>query len=444
VRERLDRLAGFFREGVWTLRLEHARAGTKFLIRSMRVFGLAVQGFLRNGCARSAAYLTYYSLLNIVPLLAVAFAVAKGFGLEKLIQNRIVQLAQEANWQAEATDQLLRFSQSLLQQTKGGLIAGVGVILLLYTVISILGRIEETLNTTWDVKRARTFARKIGDYLTLMMVGPILFITSSSITILVASKLKDLIRDYSILGPFSAVILLFMKAFSYLSIWLLLMVLYVLMPNTKVRPHSAFIGGVVAGTAYLMLQWVYIKFQIGVASYGAIYGSFAALPLLLVWLQWSWMIVLFGAEIAHACEHHETYGFHPDYSIMGSAVKKALVVRVFHSIVQAFSGDEKALTASQISLRLEIPLRLVQHLLSELIDAGLVAKVDKPGSKAPAFQPARSVEDMTIKNVLDIYEGSGQGPLETKSEHAQRIAGYLRDIGQAAEQSAGNIKLKEL
>lgn len=444
MRTGVARLSDFFRQGIWSVRFEQAHPVKKTLVRGLRIFALATKGFLRNGCARSAAYLTYYSLLNIVPLFAVGFAIAKGFGLEKLVENRILQLAEEANWQAEATDYLLRFSQSLLQQTKGGLIAGVGVILLFYTVISILGRVEETLNATWDVTRVRTFARKIGDYLTLMTLGPILFITSSSITVLVTSRLKDFVRDYSILGPFSVAILFSMKIFSYLSMWLLLMVLYVLMPNTKVKPSSGFVGGVVAGTLYLMVQSLYIKFQIGIAGYGAIYGSFAALPLLLVWLQWSWMIVLYGAEIAHACEHYETYGFHPDYSRMSSAVKKALVITVFHSIAQVFSVGEKAMTALQISRRLEIPLRLVQLLLADLIDSGLVAKVEKPGSRTPAFQPARSTEDMTIKEVLDTYEGSEDLSTEAGSEHFQRIAGSLRDISQAAEKSAGNVKLKDL
>jgi membrane protein len=191
--EKITALIHFFGEGMWTVRLERSHLATRAFIRTLRVFALAAHGFLKNGCAKSAAYLTYYSLLNIVPLLAVAFAVSKGFGLEKLIENRIIQLAQDANWQTDATDQLLRFSQSLLQETKGGLIAGIGVILLFYTVISILGKIEETLNATWNVKRARTLGRKIGDYLTLMMLAPILFITSSSITVFVASKLKDLI-----------------------------------------------------------------------------------------------------------------------------------------------------------------------------------------------------------------------------------------------------------
>ena len=442
--EKITALIHFFGEGMWTVRLERSHLATRAFIRTLRVFALAVQGFLKNGCAKSAAYLTYYSLLNIVPLLAVAFAVSKGFGLEKLIENRIIQLAQDANWQADATDQLLRFSQSLLQETKGGVIAGIGVILLFYTVISILGKIEETLNATWNVKRARTLGRKIGDYLTLMMLAPILFIMSSSITVFVASKLKDLITNYAVLGPFSGVILFSMKVFSYLSIWLLLMVLYVLMPNTRVKPRSAFVGGVVGGTAFLIVQWAYIKFQIGISSYGAIYGSFAALPLLLVWLQWSWMIVLFGAEIAHAYEHHETYGFHPDYSRIGIADRRALVVRVFHSMVEAFSGTERALTALQISRRLEIPLNLIQQLISELMDAGLVVKVDRLVGKNPVFQPARSPEDMTIKDILDIYEGLGRTSLEPGSEHARRVAEYLKDIEQAAAKSEGNVRLKEL
>lgn len=442
--KRLNRIVSYFREGIWAGRLEETGFINRLFLGGARVLALATKGFSRNDCARSAAYLTYYSLLNMVPLVAVAFAVAKGFGLEKLIEDRILQFAQEANWQAEATDYLLSFSQSLLQQTKGGIIAGVGVILLFYTVISILGRVEQTLNTTWDVKKARVFARKIGDYLTLMLLAPILFIASSSVTILVASKLKDFVRDYAILGPFSAVILMAMKVFSYLSIWLLLMMLYVLMPNTKVKPLSGFVGGVVAGTIYLIVQSLYIKFQIGISSYGAIYGSFAALPLLLVWLQWSWMIVLFGAEIAHACEHRETYGFNPDYSRMGGAAKKDLVVTVFLSVVKTFSNSDEALTAAQISRRLEIPLRLVEQILSDLIEAGLVVRVEKPRSRMPGFQPAGSVEDMTVKDVLDVYEGADGLIPDTRSKYVQEIASLLRDISQTTENSRANVKLKEL
>lgn len=443
--ERVDRIIGYFRQGLWAPRLDRTRRTDRLFLGAVRVLILAAKGFLRNDCAKSAAYLTYYSLLNMIPLAAVAFAVAKGFGLEKLIEKRILQLAEGGNWPSAATDYLLGFSQSLLQQTRGGIIAGVGVMLLFYTVVSILQRIEETLNITWDVKKARTFARRIGDYLTLMLLAPILFVASGSVTILVASKLKDFVRNYAILGPFSAVILFSMKVFSYLSIWLLLMMLYVLMPNTKVKPLSGFIGGVVAGTIYLMVQWLYIKFQIGISSYGAIYGSFAAIPLLLVWVQWSWMIVLFGAEVAHAWEHRETYGFHPDYSKMGGAVRKNLAVTVFLSIVKAFSGPDRALTASQISRRLEIPLRLGEQLLSELMGAGLVVRVEKPDVRIPAFQPAQSIEGMTVKDVLDAYEGvEGSVLLESGSEYIRKTACLLRDISQSVEQSPANVTLKEL
>ena len=222
------------------------------------------------------------------------------------------------------------------------------------------------------------------------------------------------------------------------------MVLYLLVPNTKVKPLSGFIGGFVAGTIYLIVQWLYIKFQIGISSYGAIYGSFAALPLLLVWLQWSWMIVLFGAEIAHGLEHHETYGFHPDFTKMGSAARKRLVVTVFFSIARAFSGSEEALTAAKISQRLEIPLGLVQQILSDLIEAGLVVRVEKLRSRMPAYQPARSTEDMTITHVIERYERWDDQSVRIPSKEAERIARYLSEMAEAAEKSPGNVKLKEI
>ncbi len=170
---------------------------------------LALRGFVKNDGQKSASVLTYYTLLNLVPLIGVAFGIAKGFGLEKLIESRIQQMAQEANWQVDLTDQILRFSRSLLEHVKGGLIAGIGVILLFWTVISIMGKIEDSFNGIWEVRKPRTLVRKFSDYLTMMFLAPVLLVISSSVTVLVASKVKGIVKKISILGSFSSVIFFF-------------------------------------------------------------------------------------------------------------------------------------------------------------------------------------------------------------------------------------------
>ena len=435
----------FFEKGVWEARLRDLPPVKAFLLRCLRVILLALRGFIGNGGQRSASVLTYYSLLNLVPLIGVAFGIAKGFGLEKMIQNQILQMAEKANWQADITNQILSFSQSLLEHAKGGVIAGVGVILLFWTVISIFGKIEDSFNAIWEVRKSRTLVRKFTDYLTVMVLAPVLFIISSSMTVLVASKLKVIVQQIALLGAFSSVIFFLLNLLPYFSIWVLLMILYLVMPNTRVLLHSAIAGGVVAGTIFHVVQWVYIKFQIGVASYGAIYGSFAALPLFLVWLQLSWTIVLLGAEIARASEHYETFGFHPDYSRISEGSKKILMLRIFHLIVKRFVQGEKPLTTHQIAHALEIPILLVRQHLSEMADAGLVVETAPGNGHEIAFQPGRSIDYVTIQQALDLYEKRGETRLPIPaSEGGEKISNLLKEISEAIEKSPANVKVKEI
>jgi membrane protein len=441
----ISRIIHFFETGIWEIRLKDLPLIKAFFVRALRIILLASRGFIRDHCQKTASVLTYYSLLNIVPVVAVAFAVAKGFGLEKLIEKQILQMADKANWQADITTQIISFSHNLLNQAKGGLIAGVGVVLLLWTVISIMGKIEESLNEIWEIKKARTLIRKFSDYMAMMVLGPVLLIISSSATILVASQVKVIVNKIALLGVFSKVIFFLLNLLPYASIWVLLTMLYLIMPNTKIPIKSAIVGGITAGTITQIIQWIYIKFQIGAASYGAIYGSFAALPLFLAMLQMSWMIVLFGAEIAHANEHYETFGFHPDYSRMSVSSKKLLMLRVFHLLTKKFSLGEKPLSISQIAQTLQIPVRLVGQLLHELSDVGLVVETAKGIKSEVAFQPGRSIENITVKFALDEYEKYGITKIpDDQSDEAEKISKYLRDISQAIEKSPANVRLKEI
>jgi membrane protein len=441
----ISRIIHFFETGIWEIRLKDLPLIKAFFVRALRIILLASRGFIRDHCQKTASVLTYYSLLNIVPVVAVAFAVAKGFGLEKLIEKQILQMADKANWQADITTQIISFSHNLLNQAKGGLIAGVGVVLLLWTVISIMGKIEESLNEIWEIKKARTLIRKFSDYMAMMVLGPVLLIISSSATILVASQVKVIVNKIALLGVFSKVIFFLLNLLPYASIWVLLTMLYLIMPNTKIPIKSAIVGGITAGTITQIIQWIYIKFQIGAASYGAIYGSFAALPLFLAMLQMSWMIVLFGAEIAHANEHYETFGFHPDYSRMSVSSKKLLMLRVFHLLTKKFSLGENPLSISQIAQTLQIPVRLVGQLLHELSDVGLVVETAKGIKSEVAFQPGRSIENITVKFALDEYEKYGITKIpDDQSDEAEKISKYLRDISQAIEKSPANVRLKEI
>ncbi|MGZ3513272.1 MAG: YhjD/YihY/BrkB family envelope integrity protein [Thermodesulfobacteriota bacterium] len=441
----ISRITDFFKTGIWQIRLKDLPSVQALLIRYLRIILLALRGFVRDNCQKTASVLTYYSLLNLVPVVAVAFAMAKGFGLEKLIEKQILQMAEKANWQADITNQIISFSHNLLNQAKGGLIAGVGIVLLLWTVISIMGKIEESLNEIWEIKKPRTMIRRFSDYMAMMVLGPVLLIISSSATVLVASQVKVIANKIALLGIFSKVIFLLLNLLPYASIWVLLTMLYLIMPNSKIPIRSAILGGVVAGTITQIVQWIYIRFQIGVASYGAIYGSFAALPLFLGMLQMSWMIVLFGAEIAHASEHYETFGFTPDYSRISVSSKRILMLRIFHLVTKKFSLGEKPLSASQIAHAVEIPVRLVRQLLNELSDVGLVVETASGTKGEVAFQPGRTIENITVKFALDEYEKYGDTKIpDYDSEEVMKLNNYLKDISETVEKSSGNVRLKEI
>src|SRR4030042_2810666 len=181
----ISRILHFIKTGIWEIRLQDLPSGKIFFVKYLRVILLGSRGFLRDHCQKSASVLTYYSLLNVVPVIAVVFGIAKGFGREKIIEKQILQTAEKSNWQADLTNQILKFSHSFLEKVNGGLIAGIGVILLFWTVISIMGKIEDSFNGIWEVRRSRTLARKFTDYITMMFLAPLLLVVSSSATVLV-------------------------------------------------------------------------------------------------------------------------------------------------------------------------------------------------------------------------------------------------------------------
>lgn len=441
----VSRILQFFRTGIWEIRIKDLPPQKAFIVKYLRIMLLASRGFMRDNGQNTASVLTYYSLLNVVPIIAVAFAIAKGFGLEKLIEKAILQFATQAGWPADITHQIIGFSHNVLVQAKGGLIAGVGVVLLFWTVISILGKIEASLNAIWEVTRPRNLARKLSDYIAMMALAPLLFIISSSATVLVTSQVTGIVQKIALLGVFSKLILVLLNFLPYVSIWVLFTAVYLIMPNTRIPPRSAILGGIIGGTIAQVVQWIYFKFQIGVAGYGAIYGSFAALPLFLAMLQTSWMILLFGAEIAYASGHYETFGFHPDYTQISVSSKKILMLRVFHLITKKFSIGEKPLSVREISRILEIPMRLVHQILHELNEVGLVVETVRGAKSESAFQPGRAIENITVKVALDGYENYGAIKIpEAKSEEANRILKHLEEISGTLERSPSNIRLKDI
>ncbi|MEA3471690.1 MAG: YhjD/YihY/BrkB family envelope integrity protein, partial [Thermodesulfobacteriota bacterium] len=394
----------FIKGDIWRVRLQDLPRKKSFFIKQLRIFLLSIRGFNEDKCQLRASALTFYSLISIVPVAAMAFGIAKGFGFEKLLEK---QLLEQLSGQEEVVMRIIDFANSLLANTKGGLLAGVGVFILFWAVIKVLGNIEDSFNDIWGIKESRTLGRKFSDYLSTMLLCPILAILASSVTVFITTQVTLITEKVALLGIFSSSIFFILKLLPYCLIWTLFTFIYVFMPNTKVRFSSGLLAGIIAGTIYQIVQWAYIAFQVGAARYNAIYGSFAALPLFLIWLQLSWLIVLFGAEFAFAHQNVDTYEFEPDSLNISDHFKKLLSLQICYLLVVNFAEGEKPSTATEISHKMDIPIRLVHQILYELVESGIVSDVKTAEYKELAYQPARDINSLSVKFVIEALEKRG-------------------------------------
>ncbi len=436
----LTKWMDFVQTDIWRMRQKDLPRKKSFVIRFVRIIALAFRGFNENNCRFRASALTFYTLLSIVPVLALMFAIAKGFGLQEPLLKQLTKIqGQEA-----AVEKIVQFSNSLLNSTNGAIISGVGVVFLFWTIISVLSNIENSFNDIWGIVQPRTFGRKFGDYLSMMLVCPILLVISGSLTVAVNTQIKLLMMKIPLLHNFGLAFWIPMKILPYATGWVLLTFIFVLMPNTKVKFSSALIAGIIAGTIFQLVQWVYLNFQIGVARANAIYGSFAAIPLFLIWLQTSWLIVLFGAEVSFANQNVETYEFEPDCMSASKAFKTLIALLITQRIVKRFCNEEKPVDTSTISHEMEIPIRLVRQVLYQLTEAGILSEV-KNTFKEFAYQPATDVEKMTVKFVVDKLDHRGTANVPVlMTKELEKLSKSLEQFGTIIEKSEANILLKNL
>jgi len=432
----------FLKTDIWRLRTDKLPRRQSFAITQLRIFLLAVRRFIEDKCALRASALTFYSLLSIVPVVALAFAVAKGFGVEKTLA---AQLMASLEGHEEVAERVINFAQSLLENTKGGAIAGVGIVVLFWTVIKVLGNIETSFNDIWGVKTARSFNRKLADFLSVMIICPILLIAASSVTVLVTTQVTAIVERLSFLGYLAQLIILFLKMLPYAFVWFLCTFIYAFMPNTKVKLKSALWGGIFAGTIFQLVQFAYINFQIGAANYGAIYGSFAALPLFLAWLQLSWLIVLFGAEVSFAHQNVASYEFEPDCLKVSNSFKTTTALMTTFLCVKKFLNAELPPTDEEIARELEVPIRLVRLVLSELTEARLLSEVCLDHRDQIAYQPACDIDRLTVAAIMERLDQRGVDTIPIgDSISLTKLRETLRRFREMNEQSSVNLKLEEL
>jgi len=438
----LQKAIDFIRKDIWRITFKNMPKHEIILIKTLRILLLAFRGYDEDKVSLRSSALTFYSMLSVVPVAAMAFGMAKMFGFEKQLTT---YLNQQFSGQQEVLDYIIQFSNSFLEKTRGGLIAGVGAIILIWSVMKVFGNIESSFNAIWQIRQGRNWFRKFSDYISMLIIAPILLVSSSTATVFISTMLKQLAAESAIVGAVSPILFLLIKLIPYVLIWLLLTMVYMVMPNTKVNFKSAFIAGIISGTVFVFTQWAYIHFQVGVSKYNAIYGSFAALPLFLIWLQMSWLIVLFGAEISFAVQNVEKYEFEPDTHNLSPFSWRVLTLTVAHLLIKNFANGQKALTAESISKQLEIPIRSVRDILYILVDSGILSEVNTQHEKETAYQPAIDTNILTVSYVLNAIDHRGTDKiLAIASTEKEQIIKLLNDFDIAIQNAKGTKLLKDI
>jgi membrane protein len=445
---KIEKILKFFLFDIWRMELDELSAWRKILIRYTRMFTTAIRGFINDHCSLRASALTFYSVLSIVPVAAVAFAIAKGFGFEEDLKAQLLERFSENQ---DALARVFEFSDKMLQNTQGGVIAGVGIFFLLYAVIKLFSNIEKSFNYIWGEKRHRTFFRKITDYLLLVILGPVMVLVAGSATVYISSHLDSVMgtgMNYIPAGGeifLNAVKMVIIKLIPYCLSWMLFTFIYIFIPNVKVKFRSALFGGIIAGSAYQFLQVWFIFMQVSLSKNNAIYGSFAALPLFLIWLQLSWLIVLLGAELSFSYQCTETYRFEPHALRINNSLRKVLSLYIVQMVIKSFIAEEPPLAVETITLKSGIPIRLVRDIVDHLTQVNILSPTLDEHEQLVGYKPSVPIDKLTVQFVLDRLDNFGLDDLPSlKSEVIADVQQNFNEMVIASRNAPQNMLLKDI
>ena len=346
----------FVSEDVWKCKSNNV------FIHIIKTLNLSVRCFLNEQLQQRAAALTFHSMLSVVPALVVLIAISRGFGFYTALENLLYDSIPA---QRSALQYAFTFVDAYMEQMHNGIFVGIGLILLLWALITLLSNIENTFNDLWNVPN-RKLARRITDYMAVFILIPILLIASSGMSLFV-NTLLDKLPYFSSLGQY------IMQFSSYVLAWLLFAATYKLLPNTKVKIKHALVSGIICGTAFNLFQWLYLSGQIWVSKYNAIYGSFAFLPLLMLWMQLSWLICLIGVVLSYSSQNVFNFEYEKDIKHISRNYYENVLAVIMAIILKRRNEGKEPLSCYDLSQHYQLPMPLVTRAVNDLMAVDLVA-----------------------------------------------------------------------
>lgn len=383
VTQRTGRYWEYVSSGVWT------DQRSKWWISVIRTANLSVRSFLNRDIQTQACAMTYRTMLAVVPALALLVAIGRGFGFQEVLQQELFLLFPA---QHTAIRYMLAFVDSYLSEASEGIFVGVGIVFLLYMLISLLMNVEDTFNLIWGQKNGRSLWRKLSDYTAVLLILPVLMICASGLNLMISSTIEKVFH-FSFMTPIISAIF---EGASWLMTWLFFAAAYLMIPNAKVKFTNAFIAGMIAGTGFLVLQWLFVTGTLYVTKYNAIYGSFAFLPLMLLWLQLVWMIVLAGAVICYSSQNVFTFSFDRQVNNMSQSYGNKVMLAVATVFAHRFAEGNPVVTAQELIEGYSLPARLVSSVTDRLCEAKVINRVILDQSENYGFQLAMEPSKLSV------------------------------------------------
>ena len=429
IKASVQKVKTFLTKDIWSFEFYQKGPLRRAIGNTVKVIVIAVRTFLDDKVMTKAAALTYSTLFAIVPILALIFAIARGFGFENIVTSLLKNGIIGEN---ESLNTVMQFIDGYMQYVSSGAFIGIGLLFLLWSVYSLADGIEANLNMIWHVKQARGMGRKITDYFSLILLIPIGIICLSGLSVATRSILEGM-EGYLLLGGFVQFLI---SAMPFLLAGLIFTGFYMFMPNTKVKFKYAIIPGIIAGCLFQLLQNLYFKGQFSLSSYNAIYGGFAALPLFLFWLNLSWSIILFGCELAYVSQNNDNFNYFKEPDKISRRHEDFYCLMVMALICKRFNKGLPSLKMKEIVKKLQIPHRYVISSLDTLTDAGLLETVNAE-EREPAYVPSTDTQKLTVVNVLSAINCSGYCDLDHALDNDIRSA--LLKIDDERKHLSGDI-----
>jgi len=419
---------------VWDSDLRQLNVTRRVAVFVARVLHMLVRELLGGQLNLRAMSLVYTTLLSLVPLLAVSLSVLKGFGVhnqvEPMLYNFLKPLGSAG---AGVADRIVSF----VDNVEVGVLGSMGVVLLIYTVVALLQKIEKAFNYVWQVEHLRPVLRRISSYLGVVLIGPVMIFAAAVLS-------SDIARRLLAIKPFTAVLLSAGELVPYFLVCLAFTFIYLFIPNTRVRVRAALIGGIIAGVVWNITGWGFSVFIASSSKYAAIYSSFAIFILLLIWLYMNWLILLVGSQIAFFVQYPKYMTLSRERLVLSNRLRERLAVQIMYLVARSFHHDRPPWSVDALVERLDLPRESVQRVVDILLEYGYLAEV--AGEDPPVYLPAHALDAMRLVDLLaDVRRASENRFLNNQQlKPIQAADRVILDIETAYQETTGGSTIKDL